>query len=312
MLSRFLPVPVIFFMIIGFTIGIDFERSAQARTNNSLTTPVETVKKHIETEQTIQKTHSTSKQAHKAKTAKKTTKKKDKLAKKKTKIKTAGKSAKKAHIAKNSPKKKQAHSAGIAKNKNHKKTKVARHKAGHKHHRYAKRAKAGDAQSVPAGDGKRKIDPVVDLWLTKDAPEKFRQGMNDEELDELTLSILESAFSYLGTPYRYGGTSPEGFDCSGFVQHVFNENGISLGRTSRDQALEGSHVSLYDLRPGDLIFFNMRNRRSHIDHVGLYIGKGQFIHASSDRHRKIAVEKLDTNLYLPRMVEARRVFDNPQ
>lgn len=321
MLRKILPAPIIFLLVVGFTFGLDYSKAAQARTTSTLTTPSEAAKKHVGTEQTIKKPQNTSKEKHKATVAKKKTNKNASIAKKKTKDKhivnsashkkqnaaIAKNKAKKSHIAKKGKHKKQTHV--IAKNKNRKKAHLARHKNKHKHHHYAKKSKVNNnADAFVAGNESTKADPV-DLWLAKDAPEKFRQGTNDEELDRLTLNILESAFSYLGAPYRYGGTSPDGFDCSGFVRHVFSENGISLGRSSRDQALEGRPVSLYDLKPGDLIFFNMRNRRRHIDHVGLYIGKGQFIHASSTQSREIKIEELDTNRYLPRVVEARRVLE---
>jgi len=318
MLRKIFPAPVILILILGLTLGLNFPQTAQARTTSTLTTPSEAAKKHLAAEQTAKKHKSDVKQKNKSTISKKAGKKKTSTVKNKTgkthlaknashkkhRATIAKNTGKRAHLARNTVKKHKE--TTLAKNRSHKKTRLAKHKGRHLHNSHAKKSKTRcldvAAQEKPATD-------PVDLWLAKDAPEKFRQGTNDEELDELTLSILESAFSYLGTPYRYGGTSPEGFDCSGFVRHVFSENGISLGRSSRDQALEGRQVSLYDLKPGDLIFFNMRNRRRHIDHVGLYIGKGQFIHASSNRSREITIEELDTSRYLPRVVEARRVLE---
>lgn len=149
-----------------------------------------------------------------------------------------------------------------------------------------------------------------DLWLAKDSPETYRQLNFDAQTDGLTRSILESAYAYIGVPYRYGGTTPDGFDCSGFVRHVFSENGIQLGRSSRDQALEGKPVPLSELKPGDLLFFSMHRRKHYsIDHVGLYVGKGQFIHAASSHAREIKVETLESDRYLPKVVEARRVLE---
>ncbi len=153
-----------------------------------------------------------------------------------------------------------------------------------------------------------------DLWLAKDSPEIHRALRQEEltnDLDKLTLNILYSAYRYLGAPYRYGGTSPSGFDCSGFVQHVFGENGITLGRSSRDQAQEGIPVAFSELRPGDLIFFNMRPKKHNsIDHVGLYIGNGRFIHASSYRSREITIENLESGVFFNRLVGARRVLEH--
>jgi cell wall-associated NlpC family hydrolase len=140
--------------------------------------------------------------------------------------------------------------------------------------------------------------------------------MYEGQLDEQSLKILESAYSYLGIPYRWGGTTPSGFDCSGFVRYVFNENGIPLGRSSQVQAQEGKPVRLSDLKPGDLIFFKMHHRtRDHyrVNHVGLYVGNGQFIHASCNAHaHEIKVDELESESYFPRIVEARRILENPQ
>lgn len=89
-------------------------------------------------------------------------------------------------------------------------------------------------------------------------------------------AILDTASKYLGTPYLWGGTSPSGFDCSGFVQYVFKQNGISLSRTTYSQVTEGSAVSLSNLQPGDVVFFG---DVSSPYHVGIYYGNGKYIHS---------------------------------
>lgn len=147
-----------------------------------------------------------------------------------------------------------------------------------------------------------------DFWLSKAMHAQRERNLGAEPGDERTFKIVESAYNYLGVPYRYGGTTPDGFDCSGFVRHVFNANGIKLGRSSRDQAQEGIHVPLSALKPGDLIFFSMHRRKHYrIDHVGLYIGDGQFIHAASSRSRQITISDLKSVHYHNRVVTARRV-----
>ena len=150
-----------------------------------------------------------------------------------------------------------------------------------------------------------------DLWLAYEQPETYEDLTTQARLKRLRLSIVESAYNFVGTPYVWGGTTPDGFDCSGFVRYVYEENGIHLSRTSGEQAREGSSVSISELRPGDLIFFNMnrRNRRP-IDHVGLYLGEGHFIHAPSKKSRMIRIENLENTYYLPKVVEARRVVDH--
>jgi hypothetical protein len=313
MQSKFLLAPVMFFIVMGI-IGIGFGQTALARTTNTLTSPAATIKNKTATEQTLQKPTDNTKNSaasQKVTITKGPIKKKDPSARHGIKKKHAGQSSKKAYIAKGATKKKPGSKSVIAGNKHHQKIKLANHSRKNAKHRHAKVLKPKLITETVSCTEPTPGDPI-DLWLAKDAPERFRQGLNDGELDEQTLKILESAYSYLGTPYRYGGTTPNGFDCSGFVRQVFSENGISLGRSSRDQALDGKHVSLYDLKPGDLLFFNMRSRKHHIDHVGLYIGKGQFIHASSTHSREIKIEDLDTDRYMPMIVEARRVLDNIQ
>jgi peptidoglycan DL-endopeptidase CwlO len=86
--------------------------------------------------------------------------------------------------------------------------------------------------------------------------------------------IIATAKQYLGVPYVWGGTTPSGFDCSGFTQYVFRSVGINLPRVSRDQQNVGTRISLNEVQPGDLVF-----RGNPAYHVGIYIGGGQYIHA---------------------------------
>lgn len=97
--------------------------------------------------------------------------------------------------------------------------------------------------------------------------------------------ILGFAKNFLGVRYRYGGSSPStGFDCSGFVQFVFKNFGITLERTAADMAAtNGVRISPSELKPGDLVFFDTDGGRNYINHVGIYLGGGKYIHASSAR-----------------------------
>lgn len=92
--------------------------------------------------------------------------------------------------------------------------------------------------------------------------------------------IVSFAKKYMGTPYVYGGSSASGVDCSGFVKLVYNNFGIYVDRVAAGQASQGSYVSTSGLNEGDLVFF-ATGGAGYINHVGIYIGNGQFIHASS-------------------------------
>lgn len=87
------------------------------------------------------------------------------------------------------------------------------------------------------------------------------------------------AKKFLGVPYVWGGTSPNGFDCSGFTQYVYRHFGVNLPRISADQARSGPRVSLKDLRPGDLVAIDNSSRNNGADHVGIYLGNGMVIDA---------------------------------
>lgn len=110
------------------------------------------------------------------------------------------------------------------------------------------------------------------------------------EPDPVHIAIL-AARAQLGKPYRWAGTGPSGFDCSGLVRFVWARAGIGLPRSSRAQYASVERVSLEDLRPGDLVFSGWRS----VSHVGLYIGKGKMIH-SPHSGRRVEVAPLRSNL----------------
>jgi cell wall-associated NlpC family hydrolase len=120
---------------------------------------------------------------------------------------------------------------------------------------------------------------------------------------------IDQAMDLLGIRYRRGGSTPEaGFDCSGFVNHVFREGlGLILPRSSKEMSKSGEAISRDELRPGDLVFFNtMRNAFSH---VGIYLGDNQFVHAPRSGG-KVRIEDLRDGYWTKRFNGARRV--NPE
>lgn len=93
------------------------------------------------------------------------------------------------------------------------------------------------------------------------------------------ISIVDYAKAYLGTPYAYGGNTPSGFDCSGYVQYVMANFGITMPRSSTEQYSIGVRVDKSQLMPGDLVYFKYSKSSYRLNHVGIYVGDGNFIHS---------------------------------
>lgn len=118
-------------------------------------------------------------------------------------------------------------------------------------------------------------------------------------------AVIATAKKYIGVPYVWGGSSPSGFDCSGFVQYVFQQHGIQLNRTASTQYQHGTYVSRSNLQPGDLVFFQ-NTYTTGISHLGIYIGNGEFIHASSSNG--VTISQLSNTYWSSRYYGARRIL----
>jgi len=117
--------------------------------------------------------------------------------------------------------------------------------------------------------------------------------------------LLRVAQRMLSVPYRFGGTTLWGLDCSGFVQKAFSFLNLDLPRTAREQFREGAAVEKADLSPGDLVFF--RTYAKYPSHVGIYLGDNRFVHASA-RERMVTIDSLDRPYYVKRYIGAKRLL----
>ena len=134
------------------------------------------------------------------------------------------------------------------------------------------------------------------------APVAPTAGKADSSIKDRLLRVAQRM---LAVPYRFGGTTLWGLDCSGFVQKTFAFLNLDLPRSAREQFREGAKVAKADLSPGDLVFF--RTYAKYPSHVGIYLGDNRFVHASS-RERKVTVESLDTPYYMKRYIGAKRLL----
>lgn len=131
-----------------------------------------------------------------------------------------------------------------------------------------------------------------------------RHSRPEPEAPKAGSDVVRTAYAYRGTRYRYGGSARGGFDCSGFTRYVYAQRGVELPHSSRAQYSTGKVVSKSSMKPGDLVFFSTTRRG--ISHVGIYVGDGKFVHASSARGR-VRVDSLNSGYYSERFRGARRV-----
>lgn len=125
-----------------------------------------------------------------------------------------------------------------------------------------------------------------------------------ETVHDTQNSIIESAERWLGTPYRYGSTGRDGTDCSGFVMRVYEEQGIQVPRSTKDQFTSGTRISMSNITVGDLLFFNTNG--TGVSHVGIYVGNDTIIHASS---KNGVVKQSLSDTYLAKTyIGARRIL----
>ena len=162
---------------------------------------------------------------------------------------------------------------------------------------------------VVSGKAKKKGKAQTDEIVEESGQVISQIALPNEEgiyTDSLAVVGVEPiARSYLSIPYRYGAQSRKSTDCSGFVQQVFREFDIKLPRTAREQYKVGMKIDRSSLSSGDLLFFRTRARKKYPTHVGIYLGNGKMIHASS-RQRKVVISDVNHPYYVKRYVGAKR------
>ena len=122
----------------------------------------------------------------------------------------------------------------------------------------------------------------------------------EDEIQSVTTKVdklIALAKSKLGNSYEPAKAGPDHFDCSGFVYYVFTSNSISIPRTSLAQSQSGEKLSRQELKKGDILFFDTHHR-NHVNHSGIYLGDGKFIHSSSGKAYGVTVSELDKGFYL--------------
>ena len=138
-------------------------------------------------------------------------------------------------------------------------------------------------------------------------PDSTPETRRAEEISSHGELAARLAREMVGTPYRYGGSSPEtGFDCSGLVFYSYAQSGATVPRTALDQFRVSQKISLTDARPGDIVFFQDQEKLSH---VGIYLGRGQFVHAPSSGKR-VTLAHIDTPYYREQLVAVGRLTLN--
>lgn len=156
---------------------------------------------------------------------------------------------------------------------------------------YANNLGVSDAQikqllSMSSASMSRQSSSTINLASTKPASTKDPRFFNIKFLGK---RVINSARQFLNVPYVWGGTTPKGFDCSGLVQYIYRHEGVRLPRTAAQQYQSIRKIKRKYAAKGDLIFFQMKRHKRYVDHVGIYIGNNQFIHApGKGKHVKIS------------------------
>ena len=155
----------------------------------------------------------------------------------------------------------------------------------------------------------REVIDESDMPLSRKAELLIKPDMAALGADERIITLIDSAYSYIGTPYKWAGTSRSGMDCSGFVSTAFSTINVPLSRSSLEMSTQGRDIPLSQAEVGDLLFFKTNRKRNRISHVGIVVGVGdevKFIHASVSQG--ITVSSLSENYWQKAYAKTSRVL----
>ena len=161
-----------------------------------------------------------------------------------------------------------------------------------------------------------KSDSIAVKTVKKALPEVEEEEEESSTIvrspNQTTDSLIKFSTEFMGTPYIYGGYTPEGFDCSGFVQYVYNGVNYKLPRTSRSQAKVGVSIARSNAKPGDLIFFEGSQRNGIVGHVGIivYVDEKGIVFIHSSTKKGVMLSELEVDYYSKRLVAIKRVIGN--
>lgn len=161
------------------------------------------------------------------------------------------------------------------------------------------------ASTTPSKAASQAAPKAASTSKASSAPSKT-SSPSSAETGGLAGKVISTAKKYLGVPYVWGGATPSGFDCSGFIQYIYAQHGITLPRTTAEQYGAGASIAKASLKPGDLVFFE--TYKAGPSHVGIYLGDNQFIHASSGSG-KVMVSNLTSSYYTEHYIGSIRVIN---
>ncbi len=157
---------------------------------------------------------------------------------------------------------------------------------------------AWESENPPAGRVSSPVEPVTETVRTGD-----NVGSGQDAVGSVGWIVASIAQEQIGVPYRFGGSTPSGFDCSGLVHYAYAGAGVDVPRTTSALWQASSTVVRGEARPGDVLFFDIDGKPSH---VGIYLGEGFFVHAPSTGKR-VNSQRLDSSWYRDRLVRVGRL-----